>query len=318
MTGAPGKVPADEFLDLIREHGLGETARMLGINERAVYARRARLEKKTNSKIARKEYLTGYNQRYAERLTYDIPDGDILIASDAHYWPDEITTAHRAFVHLIKKLKPKAVIYNGDILDGASISRHPRIGWEERPTLSEELDVCKERLDEVRAAAPKSSLLIHTLGNHDLRFATRLSNAVPEYSSVQGTRFEDHFPHWESAWSVWINDSIVIKHRFKGGIHATHNNALWSGKTMVTGHLHSLKVTPLSDYNGVRWGVDSGTLADPYGPQFSFYTEDGPVNWRSGFVVLTIVDGQLLWPDICSVVDDGTVCFRGELIDVSG
>jgi hypothetical protein len=317
MVGKPGTVSSVEFIGLIEENGVAETARILGISDRAVYARRARLEEKTDTSLARKKFITGYNHRYSERLAYNIADGDILIASDAHYWPGEITTAHRAFVHLTKKLKPKAVVYNGDILDGASISRHPRIGWEQRPSLSEELEACKERLNEVRAAAPKSSLLLHTLGNHDLRFASRLSNAVPEYASVQGTRFEDHFPHWETAWSVWINDSIVIKHRFKGGIHATHNNALWSGKTMVTGHLHSLKVTPLSDYNGVRWGVDSGTLADTYGPQFSFYTEDAPVNWRSGFVVLSIIEGQLLWPDICSVVDDGVVSFRGELIDVS-
>lgn len=85
---------------------------------------------------------------------------------------------------------------------------------------------------------------------------------------------------------------------------------------MVTGHLHSLKVTPYSDYTGIRWGVDTGTLANPYGPQFAYYTEDGPVNWRSGFVVLTIKDRELLWPETVSVLRDGVVCFRGELIDV--
>jgi hypothetical protein len=34
-----------------------------------------------------------------------------------------------------------------------------------------------------------------------------------------------------------------IKHRFKGGMHAPQNNTLWAGVTMVTGHLHSQKVT---------------------------------------------------------------------------
>jgi hypothetical protein len=49
------------------------------------------------------------------------------------------------------------------------------------------------------------------------------------------------------------------KHRMKGGIHAAHNNTLHAGTTMVTGHLHSVKVTPFSDYNGTRWDVDTGT-----------------------------------------------------------
>jgi hypothetical protein len=92
---------------------------------------------------------------------------------------------------------------------------------------------------------------------------------------------------------------------------------MWSGKTIVTGHLHQLKVTPLSDYNGRRYGVDSGTLADPYGPQFEAYTEQNPMNWASGFVVLTFKDGRLLPPELVTVMDDGVVAFRGELIEVS-
>jgi hypothetical protein len=113
---------------------------------------------------------------------------------------------------------------------------------------------------------------------------------------------------------------VVVKHRFKGGIHATHNNTLWAGKTIVTGHLHSLKVTPLSDYNGTRWGIDTGTLADPAsntegGPQFH-YNEDNPQNHRSGFIVLTFKDGQLLWPEVCNVIDQNHVSFRGEVIRV--
>ena len=84
----------------------------------------------------------------------------------------------------------------------------------------------------------------------------------------------------------------------------------------MTGHLHSLKVTPLSDYNGTRFGVDTGTLADPYGPQFTDYTEDNPTDWRSGFVVLTFRDSRLLWPEVVHVVAEGLAEFRGELLSV--
>ena len=66
------------------------------------------------------------------------------------------------------------------------------------------------------------------------------------------------------------------------------------------GYLHKLSVTPWSDYRGRRYGIDTGTMAGPYGPQFN-YTEAGPVNWASGFAVLTFHKGKLLQPELCVV-----------------
>jgi hypothetical protein len=126
----------------------------------------------------------------------------------------------------------------------------------------------------------------------------------------------DHFPRWVPCWAAWINDDVVVKHRYKGGTHAAHNNTLYAGKTMVTGHLHALKVSPFNDYHGTRWGVDTGTIADPQGPQFVDYTEDNPKDWRAGFVVLTFKDGELLWPEVVRVMDDEHVDFRGKVIRV--
>lgn len=76
-------------------------------------------------------------------------------------------------------------------------------------------------------------------------------------------------------------------------------------------------MTPFNDYNGTRFGVDTGTLADPNGPQFRNYLEESPTNWRSGFVVLTYRDGRLLWPEVVNVFDKDHVEFRGEIINVS-
>ena len=113
-----------------------------------------------------------------------------------------------------------------------------------------------------------------------------------------------------------MTHGAVIKHRFKGGIHAPHNNTLWAGRTIVTGHLHSAKVMPISDYNGTRWGVDGGCLADTGAKAFLDYTEDSPKNWRSGFVVLTFVDSQLLQPELVLSWDENHVQWRGQIIKV--
>ena len=314
----PVKACSDpEFIELVRQYGVAETARKLDMAERAVGNRRKRLEQRTKQTIRQTENpkaLPGPEQ-HKHRLTFDIQDGVVLVGSDAHYWPDIVTTAHRAFVKFCKTLKPKLVIQNGDVLDGATVSRHAPIGWESRPVLVDEIDACKARLfdiEKVTRDVPK----VWTLGNHDARFETRLATVAPEYARINGIHLRDHFPDWQPCWSAWINDSLVVKHRNKSGIHAPHNNTMWAGKSIATGHLHSLKVMPISDYNGTRWGIDTGTLADPAGPQFRSYLEDNATNWRAGFAVFTFRNGRLMWPELCSVIGDGLVDFRGEAIPV--
>jgi hypothetical protein len=278
----PAKCSESEFIDLVQKHGVAKTARLLCTGERNVHARRRSLEKLRGIviKVNAPNSPTIHLREHPARLTEAVKDGVVLVGSDAHYWPNIITTAHRAFVHFCKKLNPKIVVMNGDEFDGASVSRHPPIGWEDVPSVQMELETVAERLDEVLQAS-KNARHIWTLGNHDARFETRLATQASEYAKVHGFHLKDHIPGWSPCWAVWINDDVVIKHRWKGGIHATHNNTVGSGKTMVTGHLHSPKVTPWTDYNGTRWGVDCGTLAEPDGPQFMDYTEDNPKNWRS-------------------------------------
>lgn len=258
------------------------------------------------------EYMRSHGRRHLE-----IGNGVVLVGSDAHYWPDLISTAHRAFVKFCREMKPRAAILNGDGFDGGTISRFPRIGWDAKPTVSQELKAVEERLTEIEEAA-RTKELYWPLGNHDSRFETYLAAHAPEYEGVKGFHLKDHFPLWRPCWSVWINEDVVVKHRYKSGIHAPHNNTMWAGKSIVTGHLHSLKVNPLSDYNGTRYGVDCGCLAPCYGPQFVDYLEDSPTNWRSGFVVLTFWKGKLLLPELVHVLDEdhGLVQFRGQVLKV--
>ena len=609
------------------------------MSERAVFDRRARMEKRIERQITGPDYrATRRHIEHSQRIALRIDDGMVFVGSDSHYWPDIVSTAHQGFLYMARKFKPKIVIKNGDVLDGATISRHPPIGWEDRPKLIEELTTVKERLNEIRDAA-KGARFIWSLGNHDCldiqtecltkrgwlrycdikkddmvlskdgdaarwstidevvsfpfvgnlarvektrmsmavtpnhrvllkrlnwrtsrydkeeyrqaddlpcsfdlptaaqinnpgvdltddqislagwiltdghfgqydisiyqskpagieqigallerlgfdysfyerqrearvicgrapvrtaplpstqfyikaadakkikgwlppvkrlppwaldlsarqfavfldavvagdgcwdgynppgktccviygthemlgdiqaaavlhgwrarlatdnrgdfrlwltkepkirverpeifsekyagtvwclrvptgnfmvrrngcayftgnsRYETRLATIAPEFAKIHGFHLKDHFPEWEPCWSVWINDDVVVKHRFKGGIHAPWNNTIYAGRTMVTGHLHSQKVMPFTDYNGTRWGVDAGTMADPDGPQFE-YLEDNPRNWRQGFCILTFKNGVLLQPELVRVHAPNVLDFRGELINI--
>lgn len=259
--------------------------------------------------------LPALGAQHAGRLDMDIEDGVVLVGSDAHIWPGDPAPAMRAFVQACEHFRRdlRAVILNGDVFDGATVSRHPSIGWEHKPSVIEELGAVQAQLREIVRAAGPDARRIWTLGNHDQRFETRIANAVPEYQNVRGVHLKDHIPDWESAWSCWINEQCVVKHRNRSGVHATWNNAIYAGKTIVTGHLHALCVRPFTDYNGTRFGVDTGTLATPYGPQFIDYTEGNPVQWRAGFAVLTWRNGRLLWPEVVHVISETEAEFRGRV-----
>lgn len=304
-----------EFLNLFALHGASKLSKIIGVQEHNIYKRRARLEKKFGPVSApTRPKSTSDNPA---RIELDIKDGIVLVGGDGHYWPGEASTAHKAFVKFAKDLKPRAVIYNGDAFDGSTISRFPDIGWESNPSVSEELEAVQERLGEIEQAAPRNCTLTWNAGNHDLRYETRLAAVAPQFRNITGLHLKDHFPVWKPAWSTWINGEVVTKHRLRGGTHATHNNVVAAGKTIVTNHLHSLKVTPYSDYQArPRWGVDCGCLADPNGEQFVNYSEDAPKNHRSGFAVLTFFKGQLLWPELVHVFGKGLVEWRGQVIKI--
>ena len=254
------------------------------------------------------------------RICRPVENGTVIVFSDAHYWPRVVSTAHRALLHLIKKLKPCMVVANGDVFDGARISRHPRIMWQQAPSVVEELRAAGERLDEIEKAAGKGCHLVWTMGNHDQRFESFLSAHSPEYEGVSGFSFKERFPRWMFGMRLDVNAGedghTIIKHRWKGGIHASRNNVLNGGVSFVTGHLHSLKVAPMTDARGTRYGVDTGCLLELPAEQTVGYLEDGITDWRSGFVVLTFKDGRLMWPDVCHVVAPGVAEFRGTEIAV--
>jgi hypothetical protein len=312
----------EEFVEIWNtHHSAKKMSDAVGMDVRQILRRRKAIEDKSGLALVsnyKPPNVTIPNNPARKEL--GIENGVVLVFSDAHFWPGIHTTAYKGVLWAIKELQPKAIIANGDIFDGASISRYPRLGFDSTPTVIQELKACEIAMGEIEDAAKKvrhNVSLVFTLGNHDARFENRLAANAPQYEFVKGFSLRDHFPTWHPCWSCWPTTEVVVKHRWKGGIHATHNNTVQSGVSCVTGHLHSLKVTPFSDYHPhPRFGVDTGTLAEPNGPQFINYLEDSPTNWRSGFAILTFHNGRLMWPELVHKWDEGKVEFRGKVYDV--
>jgi hypothetical protein len=305
-----------EFIALFESLGGAATAKTLKQNVRSVHYRRRAIEARIGRELVPPSVvLAEKGHSGSARHHLKIKDGVVIIGSDAHYWPGIITTAHAGLVKFCEDMKPTAVVMNGDCVDGAKLSSHPPIGWEYRPEFADELEAVGLRLGEIEAAAPDAEK-VWPAGNHDLRFESRIARVLPELALVKGVHLKDHFPEWAPCWGCWINHQVVIKHRFKGGLHAAFNNTLWSGLSVVTGHLHKGIVYPFTDYNGTRYGVDMPWMGENFGPQTVDYTEDSSVNWRSGFAVLTFIDSVLCQPELAFAVDTGVIEFRGQRIKV--
>ena len=311
-----------EFIQTWRDlQSASKVADAIGVKVRNVCYRRKNIEKKYGLVLpVSGDRTTAYNTIEVSWnravIRYRVKDGVILIGSDAHIWPGPLNTVQKAFIKFAKTLKPKALVANGDFFDGASISRHPSIGWEKKPTVQQELEAVQAYVAALEKAAPGADRF-WTAGNHDLRFESRLAAMAPEYRGVHGIHLKDHFPRWKPCWRIDVNDDLVIRHRELGGEHADFNNVVKGGKSIVTGHDHRLGSTPYVNYAGLKYGIRTGMMADSaQDEQFVHYLEAKEPNWHSGFVVLTFREGRLMEPEVVRKWGENAVQFRGEVISV--
>src|SRR5690242_11830218 len=100
------KLLENDFIRIFEEEG-PLALKEMGLDLRRVYERRANIEKKLGrsliapSQFAKARGAFGAGQ-VPGRIQLKLHDGVMLVASDAHYWPGKISTAHRAFVHFCK------------------------------------------------------------------------------------------------------------------------------------------------------------------------------------------------------------------------
>ncbi len=249
------------------------------------------------------------------RIDLSIDNGTVIVFSDAHFEPGVRTTVFRALLQMIGTLKPKAVICNGDAFDGGAISRYPRIGWDSKPTVAEELRAVEKALTEIEEAAGAATL-VWPLGNHDARFETYLAANAPQYEGVRGFHLKDHFPLWKPCWTCWVNDETCITHYYHTGMHAVWNNLVKGQCNYVSSHRHSPEVRAYTNAKGdTIYGVDTGTLAEAFGTHNRDYQQGRHGNHRSAFAVLTYRNGRLLGPELVVKFDEDHVEFRGHVLN---
>ncbi len=139
-----------EFIELWKTYESASVmSKTIGMDKRNILRRKNNIEVKYGEKLVSKNNPVQLPKSNPARKELGIENGIVLVFSDAHFWPSIHTTAYKGLLWAIKEFQPKAVIANGDVFDGASISRFPRIGWDSTPSVIQELKACEISLGEI-------------------------------------------------------------------------------------------------------------------------------------------------------------------------
>jgi len=156
------EVSDEEFIALWEQHNSPlKIAQIIGISERHAHTRRRKIEARLKVELS-----IGGIKHHVEKARHKagLTDGIALVFSDAHFWPGIRSTAFKGLLWAISTLKPHVVVANGDIFDGASISRFPRIGWTHRPNVKQELDACQEAMKEIEELVTRQDTILSWYG----------------------------------------------------------------------------------------------------------------------------------------------------------
>lgn len=296
----------ETYKTLQAENGnLYSAAAILKVSPSAMHHRMHKFRAKFPNGIDEK-VLTAQGWTYPRCIKIDAPSTKWIIGSDLHVWSGEPPDIYRAFCMVAKRLKVVGIVLNGDIIDGARISRHGTPLRSKSPKISQEIETAKRWLKML----PNAEYKCWTMGNHDIRLDNYIAANASELDDYI-VSLKEHFSDWEMAYTFELNNNTEIRHRFRSGVHAAWNNTLHSGVNILTGHTHQLSVIAQRDRRGSRYGIETGTLADPHGPQFE-YTEGAPSRAQMGFVVISFDEtGQMMPPETCEMVR-GRPIFRGD------
>lgn len=156
-----------------------------------------RAKKAATAERSRSAHAARYLERHVlphcrkhPELDRELADTELVLSiSDTHAtFLDPFTWA--VFLSCCRDLRPDVVYFNGDILDGSEISRHPKVpGW--TVPLQLEFDFAREMFRQVREVVGPDCRIVFGAGNHGLdRLASYLTQVAPALANLRTMRFD--------------------------------------------------------------------------------------------------------------------------------
>lgn len=282
------------------------------------------------AKESRRSHAQRYYTRYvhpfvAKPKTIDDLSGPSLILSisDTHAtFLDPFTWA--AFLQAIKDLRPAGVLFNGDILEGGAISRHPKVpGWV--APLQLELDFQREMFRQVREDAGFNGDLWLCGGNHEIdRLAMYLTQVSSGLAGLKCLRIDNLLGLADFGVQLMQGGTIVsppgqedekrgfllydfyrIHHGNRLGKDPAAQELRDAGRSGQSGHVHRAQVYYGSTERdaGMSWMCTPCGCTDQVARSYIRGTNTG---WQRGFGVAWLFPNGRVhqYP----VITDGGVC----------
>lgn len=289
-----------------------------------------RLWRTRRADTSRKEHAGRYVTRHitpyvaGAEATRKLTDAYLMLSiSDTHAtFLDPFTWA--CFLRAIKDLRPDGVLFNGDILEGSEISRHPKIpGW--TLPLQLELDFQREMTRQVRESAAHGGDIWVTGGNHGVdRLASYFTQVSPALANLRSLRIDQLLGLDDYKVKLLLGGTIAspqgtedqksgfllfgnyrVHHGTKLGQHPAHSELRAAGRSGQSGHVHRAQVaygTSEADA-GMSWMCTPCACTGHAAKSYIKGTTDG---WQRGFGIAWIFpDGRVhQYP----VITDGEWC----------
>jgi UDP-2,3-diacylglucosamine pyrophosphatase LpxH len=169
-------------------------------------------------------------------------EGKTAILSDLHLGIHDKAAIVAALTYL-KKEKCENIILNGDILDSAAISRHPKSP--DTPKYLHEIELAKKFLSSIRQDYPDARIIFKE-GNHEDRLVRYIMEKATELEGIVSLKemleLDKHgIEYCESTQILRANNVFVIHgHELKigGGINPARALLLKSFESTIMGHVH--------------------------------------------------------------------------------
>jgi len=296
-----------------------------------------RQKKFARAEASRREHVSRYVTRWM--LPFASPPEDrstkgvrlVLSISDTHATFLDPFTWH-AFLCACRDLRPDVVYFNGDILEGAEISRYPKIpGW--TVPLQLELDFAREMFRQTRAIVGPGTRIVWGAGNHGLdRIASYLTHVAPAFAGLRSMRFDQLAGLGDLDIELAMGGTIAsprgtegeapgrllygfyrIHHGTKLGACPALDELRAAGRSGQSGHVHraSLVYGATEAHKGLSWMSTPMGCTDQAGRS---YMKGLCTGWQRGFGIAFLGPGQRVrqYPVVC---DDGHAIVEGRVYE---
>jgi hypothetical protein len=267
----------------------------------------SRLQKSCRANQSRREHSQRYQEDVLLPYLYDpvAVEGTgtelMLSISDTHAgYLDPFTWW--SFLRACKAMDPDIILLNGDMIEGSSISRHPKVPGKVM-SLQAEFDFFREMIRKLRELCPDAEI-IWTAGNHGLdRLASYLTQVAPGLAGLDSMRIDqlaglDEFDVKLAQGGSFVSpkgqEKDITGIKFHGFYVGYHGTALGqtpyltelrnSGLSGQSGHVHraGLAYATTEALGAHSWMSTPSSVVEECGRS---YQRSRSIAWQRGFGV---------------------------------